>query len=77
MKKLCEDKEKCDSITPGRKMFGDSECPGICPFRLLLIYMFLELFSFLSWALKENHGVTYVTEGLCKSINDGVNRGLV
>ena len=28
VKKLCNEHDKCDKITPGRQLFGDTECPG-------------------------------------------------
>ena len=30
VKKLCKG-EKCETVTPGRELFGDTECPGVHP----------------------------------------------
>ena len=30
VKKLCKG-EKCDTVTPGRELFGETECPGMRP----------------------------------------------
>ena len=36
VKKLCEGKETAPTITPGRELFGDDECPGMYIYTLLL-----------------------------------------